>query len=92
MSLCRNWNSPNPSPACECALPPEPKGGGGHTRLRLKGWGIPNSDDWRKSLAICLLCGQYNEKKREKIFLICKEIQKGAVAKSYMTYGLLIYD
>ncbi len=30
---------------------------GGHTRLRLKGWGSPNSDDWRKSLALCLLCG-----------------------------------
>jgi hypothetical protein len=37
-------------------LPPEPKGGGGHTRLRVGGWGSPNSDDWRKSLALCLLC------------------------------------
>ncbi len=35
-------------------LPPGPKGG--HTRLRLRGWGSPNSDDWRKSLALCLLC------------------------------------
>jgi hypothetical protein len=31
-------------------------------------------------------------KKDNKIFLICKEIQKGAVAKSYVTNGLLIYD
>ncbi len=31
-------------------------------------------------------------KKESKIFLIYKEIQKGSVAKSYMTYGLLIYD
>ncbi len=31
---------------------------GGHTRLRLRGWGIPNSDDWRKTLALCLLCGR----------------------------------
>jgi hypothetical protein len=31
-------------------------------------------------------------KKKNKIFLIYKEIQKGAVAKSYMTGGLLIYD
>jgi hypothetical protein len=30
--------------------------------------------------------------KQEKKFLIDKEIQKGAVAKSYMTNGLLIYD
>jgi hypothetical protein len=22
---------------------------GGHTRLRLRGWGCPNSDDWRKA-------------------------------------------
>jgi hypothetical protein len=29
----------------------------GHTRLRLWGWGSPNSDDRRKSLALCLLCG-----------------------------------
>jgi hypothetical protein len=31
-------------------LPPEP----GHTRLWVRGWGSPNSDDWRKSLALCL--------------------------------------
>ncbi len=30
-------------------------------------------------------------KKENKIFLICKEIQNGAVAKSYMTNGLLIF-
>ncbi len=30
---------------------------GGHTRLRVRGWGSPNFDDWRKSLALCLLCG-----------------------------------
>ncbi len=29
------------------------------------------------------------DKKENKIFLIYKEIQKGAVAKSYMTNGLL---
>jgi hypothetical protein len=23
-----------------------------------EGWGSPNSDDWRKSLALCLLCGK----------------------------------
>ncbi len=32
------------------------------------------------------------DKKENKIFLINKEIQKGAVAKSYLTNGLLIYD
>jgi hypothetical protein len=29
---------------------------------------------------------------KKEIFLIYKKIQKGAVAKSYMTNGLLIYD
>jgi hypothetical protein len=33
----------------------------------------------------------HTDKKENKIFLIYKEIQKGAVAKSYMTNGLLIY-
>ncbi len=32
---------------------------GGHTRLRVRGWGSLNSDDLRKSLALCLLCGAY---------------------------------
>jgi hypothetical protein len=36
-----------------------------------------------------LIC---NDKKENQIFLIYKEIQNGAVAKSYMTNGLLIYD
>jgi hypothetical protein len=35
---------------------------------------------------------QCTYKKENKIFLIYKEIQKGVVAKSYMTNGLLIYD
>ncbi len=34
----------------------------------------------------------YTDKKENQIFLIFKEIQTGAVAKSYMTNGLLKYD
>jgi hypothetical protein len=34
----------------------------------------------------------YTDKKEKKNFLICKEIQSGAVAKSDMTNGLIIYD
>ncbi len=34
---------------------------------------------------------QHTDKKENQIFLIYKEIQSGAVAKSYMTNGLLIY-
>ncbi len=47
--------SPPLSPA-SVPLPSEPRGEG-HTRLRVRGWGSPNFDDWRKSLALCLLCG-----------------------------------
>ncbi len=47
---------PTPSPVSECiTLPPWNKGGG-HNLVRVRGWGSPNSDDWRKSLALCLLC------------------------------------
>ncbi len=54
MSPRRNWDSPNPSLASEYA--PPPRNGRGQTRLRVRGWGSPNSDDLRKSLALCLLC------------------------------------
>ncbi len=35
---------------------------------------------------------QYTDKKEKKIFLKYKEIQNGAVAKSYTTKGFLIYE
>jgi hypothetical protein len=34
---------------------------------------------------------KHTDKKENQIFLIYKEIQNGAVAKSYMTNGLLIF-
>ncbi len=43
-----NWDSPTPSLAGECATSPGTKGGW-HSRLRVRGWGSPNSDDWRKA-------------------------------------------
>ncbi len=36
--------------------------------------------------------GAYTDKKENKIFLIYKEIQSGAVAKSYIRKGFLIYE
>ncbi len=42
---------------------------------------------WQQQVLACTLI-----KKKKKIFLIYSEIQSGAVAKSYMTNGLLIYD
>jgi hypothetical protein len=35
---------------------------------------------------------QHTDKKEKQIFLIYKEIQNGAVAKSYMRKGFLIYE
>ncbi len=44
-------------------LSPEPGGwgGGGALACGMRGWRSPNSDDWRKSLALCLLCGKNNK-------------------------------
>jgi hypothetical protein len=57
MSPLLNWDSPTPSLASECVLPPGTNGGeGGAHSPAMGGWGSPNSDDWRKSLALCLLC------------------------------------
>jgi hypothetical protein len=52
---------PPPSTASECDSPRAQIGGGGgytvHTCQRVRGLGSPNSDDWRESLVLCLLCG-----------------------------------
>jgi hypothetical protein len=42
--------------------------------------------------SICYLFYAAYTDKKSQIFLICKEIQNGTVAKSYMTNGLLIYE
>ncbi len=60
-----NWDPPTPSSASECApFPRNQRGGGrGHTRLRVRGWGSPNSNDWKHISALCLLyvCSEYWE-------------------------------
>ncbi len=58
---------PQPLPRKRVCPPTEPKVGPGHTRLRrVRGWRCPNSDDWRKSSALCLLWA------RETRARICK--------------------
>ncbi len=52
--LSSNRNCPHPPPSLPLASvyhppPPPTKGGGEHTRLRMRGRGSPNSDDWRKA-------------------------------------------
>ena len=45
--------TPHPLSRSECVSPLNQRRGE-HTRLRVRGWGSLNSDDWRKSLALCL--------------------------------------
>ncbi len=48
----------------------------------------------RSGLRCACVCQgyEYTDKKENKIFLKYKEIQSGAVAKSYMRKGFLIYE
>jgi hypothetical protein len=49
--------------------------------------------DYLKSLGKRhVLFSTYTDKKENQIFLIYQEIQSGAVAKSYMRKGFLIYE
>jgi hypothetical protein len=61
LSPCPNWDPPPPllqASAFPPPLPPGTKGRGTHSPT-VEGLGGPNSDDWRKSLSLCLLCGLY---------------------------------
>jgi hypothetical protein len=54
------------------------------------GWSSPASPS---PLQVCTVVHQYTLiKKKIKFFLIYNEIQSGAVAKSYMRRGFLIYE
>jgi hypothetical protein len=44
-----------------------------------------------KARSAAFFANVLTDKKENQVFPIYKEIQSGAVAKSYMTYGLLIY-
>ncbi len=49
------------------------------------------SEKLRVSACFAFVLVHITDKKENKILLIYKEIQKGAVAKSYMRRGFLIY-
>jgi hypothetical protein len=59
MSSRWNWEPPPPPlpPASVYTHRPPNQRMGEHIRLRVRGWESPNSNEWRKSLALCLLCG-----------------------------------
>jgi hypothetical protein len=48
MTPSRNWDSPTPSRQRVCPSPRYQRGEG-HSRLRVRGWGSPNSDDKKLS-------------------------------------------
>ncbi len=65
------------------------------TSLTLRGHSffshVAEKQDWLLSKLFAERYIYHTDKKENEIFLIYKEIQNGAVAKSYMTNGLLIY-
>jgi hypothetical protein len=62
--------------------PPEPKGGEAQCSPAGEGWGSPNSDDWRKSLALCLLCGRRYKKEKERKRTLCVQRERGATNRN----------
>ncbi len=50
------WDNPTPLPQASVSLPRKQKGG--LTRQRERGWGSPNSDDWRNSLCSVLFTNE----------------------------------
>jgi hypothetical protein len=44
-----------PPPPSECVSPLDPRGES-NTILRVRGWGGPNSDDWKKAGTLYTLC------------------------------------
>jgi hypothetical protein len=51
----------------------------------------PNAERSDRYRQTCWFLREYTDKKEKKIFSINRENQSGAVAKSYMRKGLLIY-
>ncbi len=52
MSVPSSELAPPPLSRRQCVPPLDPKGG--NTRMRIRGLGGANSDDWRESLALCI--------------------------------------
>jgi hypothetical protein len=71
LSPCPNWVHPTPLPQASVSspAPPESKVGGSNTRLRGERVGGPNSDDWRESLSLCLLCATKHRSKERCPFV-----------------------
>jgi hypothetical protein len=65
-----NWD-PSPPPLSQASMsPPRNQRRGGHTRLRVRGWGSPNSDDYsvETTLGPALLQSKFG---REHFLPVC---------------------
>ncbi len=83
MSPRRKWDLPPPLPQASVPLP-----------LPVRGWGSPNSNDWRKSLTLCLLCG-WNPKQPFKITLFYRTPLKTIFKRNYVfmpTFASFFYS
>ncbi len=76
---------PIPSPAREC-VPPESKGAQ-HSPAG-EGVGGPNSDIWRESLALCLLCGKKNRMETLTTFMNLAIYKVNTVCTLYLNSSL----
>jgi hypothetical protein len=82
--LSPRWNCPPPTPSPPASVPPHPNQTGGLTRLRARGWGCSNSDDWRKSLALCLLCFPFHKHSCAGIPAIQYSMDSTSLPSSYL--------
>ncbi len=73
MSPRRNWEAPTATHLSRKRVCPSHGTKMGHIFLRVKGWGSTNSNDWRKGLALCLLCGLIPQKNQATIRSLIKE-------------------
>ncbi len=83
---------PTSSPPNECVPPPPNQRGGWQPRLRVRGWDSPNSDDWRKSLGLCVLWGRTIQKRLLCSLILeyrlCRGIQSNTNLKVFWLQSL----
>ena len=69
-----------PTPLSPVSVPLPPEAEGGHPRLRVRGWGSPDSDDLRKNLELLLLCAINCPVRTLRISFILLQRCKGTMA------------
>jgi hypothetical protein len=99
MSPRWNWDSPTPLAVSECALPPPYQRVGGHTRLLLKGWGVPIPTTGKTLSTLPTLCIKpllsvflpSGKGKGHILFVYCCNVQISSTPHTKQLYPLLIF-